>query len=350
MAGMNIDVSTLPDSPDALKEIISDLGGQISTLQDAHDKETDILLEQIRHLRAQLFGRKSDTAHPNLGAQPLPLFDLPEPDPERPEEHVAIAAHTRKRSGRKPLPAELPRVECVHDIDEDEKVCGCGCELHRIGEEVSEQLDIVPARVQVIRHIRPKYACKNCDGLEDDGPTVKIAPVAPTLIPKSIATSGLIAFILTGKFVDHTPFYRQEKQFSRLGVEISRTSMCSWAMQAAAACRPLLNLLQDTVLDSSYINIDETTVQVLQEPGRDPTQKSYMWLFRRGDPAQPVLLYQYHPTRSGDVVREFLGDFQGAVQTDGYSGYDFLDGRAGVLHIGCWAHARRNEKSAKMGS
>jgi len=268
---MNIDVSTLLDSPDALKEIISDLDGQISKLQDAHDKQTDILLEQIRHLRAQLFGRKSDKVYPDSSAQPLPLFDMPEPDPESQEERVEVPAHTRKRSGRKPLPEDLPRVERIHDIEEAEKVCGCGCELSRIGEEVSEQLDIIPARVQVIRHIRPKYACKRCDGVEDSGPTVKIAPVEPTLIPKSIATSGLVAFILTGKFVDHMPFYRQEKQFSRLGVAISRTSMCSWAMQAAVACQPLLNLLYDTVLESSYINIDETTVQVLQEPGRDPT-------------------------------------------------------------------------------
>ena len=349
LMGMNFDPSTLPDTPVDLKEIIvdltdqvSDLHGQITDLKDVHDKETDILLEQIRHLRAQLFGRKSDKGH-SASSQPLPLFDMPESDPETPEkETVEVPAHTRKKSGRKPLPEELPRVELVHDIDEADKICGCGCELSRIGEEVSEQLDIIPARMQVIRHIRPKYGCRNCEGVEDSGPAVKIAPVEPTLIPKSIATSGLVAFILTGKFVDHNPFYRQEKQFLRLGVEISRTSMCSWAMRAASACQPLLNLLQDTILESKYIAIDETTLQVLKEPGRDPTQKSYMWLFRRGDPGRAVQIYQYHPTRSGDVARTFLGDdYQGVVQTDGYSGYNFLDHRQGVLHIGCWAHSRR---------
>ncbi|MBT8359689.1 MAG: IS66 family transposase [Deltaproteobacteria bacterium] len=346
---MNIDVSTLPDSPDDLKALISDLhghvsllDGQITTLKEAHDKETDILLEQIRHLRAQLFGRKSDKVYGDSGAQPLPLFDMPEPDPEaQPEESVEVPAHTRKKSGRKPLPEDLPRIERIHDIAEADKVCGCGCELSRIGEDVSEQLDIIPARIQVIRHIRPKYACKSCQGVADGGPAVKIAPVEPTLIPKSLASPGLVAFILTGKFVDHLPFYRQEKQFSRLGVDISRTTMCNWAMQAASACRPLLNLLQDTIREGRYLNIDETTVQVLKEPGRSPTRKSYMWIFRRGDPDYTVLLYQYHPTRSGDVVRDFLDDFTGVVQTDGYSGYDFLDRRDGILHIGCWAHARR---------
>ncbi len=112
-------------------------------------------------------------------------------------------------------------------------------------------------------------------------------------------------------------------------------------MQAAVACQPLLNLLQDEVLEGQFINIDETTLQVLNEPGRSPTSKSYMWIFRRGDPKKPVLIYQYHPTRSGDVVREFLHDFQGFVQADGYKGYDFLDLIEGIRLIGCWAHARR---------
>jgi len=331
---MKMDVSTLPDDSLLLKGVIVDL-------QTRFDKETGILLEQIRHLRAQLFGRKSEKLRSEGGPEPLPLFDMPEPDVREEAEPVRVETHQRRKGGRKPLPEELPRVEIVHDLAAEEKVCGCGRELSRIGEEVSEQLDIIPAKIQVLRHIRPKYACKACEGVEDDGPAVKIAPVLPQIVPKSIASPGLLAFILTAKFIDHTPFYRQEKQFLRLGVEISRTSMCSWAMQAAAACTPLLNLLRDEVLDGSYVNIDETTLQVLQEPGRDPTAKSYMWVFRRGDPERKVLIYQYHPTRSGDVARAFLGEFQGIVQTDGYSGYDFLDHVRDIRHIGCWAHARR---------
>jgi len=331
---MQKNVSTLPDDPAALKEIIVDL-------HDRFDKETGILLEQIRHLRAQLFGRKSEKIRPEGGPQPLPLFDMPEPEVREEGEAIEVPAHQRRKSGRKPLPEELPRVEVIHDIDAADKVCGCGRELSRIGEEVSEQLDIIPAKIQVIRHIRPKYACRSCEGVEDDGPAVRIAPVPPQIIPKSIASSGLLAHILTAKFIDHTPFYRQEKQFARLGVEVSRTSMCSWAMQAAIACRPLLNLLQEEVLAGSYLNIDETTLQVLKEPGRDPTAKSYMWIFRRGDPGRPILIYRYHPTRSGDVARTFLEDFAGFVQTDGYSGYDFLDHAGHIRHIGCWAHVRR---------
>lgn len=267
---------------------------------------------------------------------------MPEPvGPDAKEESVPVEAHIRKKRGRKPLPENLPRVEKVHDIADTEKICGCGCRLSRIGEEISEQLDVVPARVQVIRHIRPKYACKNCEGLNDDGPSVKIAPVSPQILPKSIATSGLLACILTGKFIDHIPFYRQEKQFLRLGVEVSRTVMYKWAMKAAQACIPLQNLLIDIVLAGSYVNIDETTVQVLREPGRDPTAKSYMWIFRRGDPDKQTLIYQYHPSRGSKVPKTFLDGFEGFVQTDGYAGYDFLDSTEKIRHIGCWAHARR---------
>lgn len=332
---MTLNLATLPDDPVQLKQLLVERQAHFNT-------QTDILLEEIRHLRAQLFGRKSDKPLAGDGPQPLPLFDMPEPavEPEEVEE-IQVPAHSRTKKGRKPLPEHLPRIERIHDIDPADKICGCGCELSRIGEVVSEQLDIIPAKIQVIRHIRPKYACRNCQGVEDSGPTVKIAPVPPQLIPKSIATPGLIAHILTTKFVDHNPFYRQEKQFQRLGVTISRTSMCGWAMQTALACRPLLNLLQDTARDGTYHNIDETTVQVLVEPGRAPTSKSYMWLFRRGDPDKIVLIFQYHPTRSGDVAREFLHGVAGYVQTDGYSGYDFLDRETSIRHIGCWAHARR---------
>ncbi len=339
---MKFEAATLPDSPDSLKEIILDLQDRIEGLEESYQKETSILYEQLRLLRAKLFGRKSEKIPPDSTVELLPLFDMPEPEGEEAEpEEIPVKGHQRKKRGRKPLPADLPRVEKVHDIADSEKICGCGCPLTRIGEEVSEQLDIVPARMQVIRNIRPKYACKCCEGVLDNGPTVKIAPVPPQIIPKSIATAGLLAFIMTGKFIDHLPFYRQEKQFSRLGVEISRSSMSTWAMQATQACIPLLNLLHDELLAANAINIDETTVQVLKEPGRDPTSKSYMWVFRRGDPDNQVLLYQYHPTRAGDVAADFLGKYTGYVQTDGYSGYDFLDHKEGVIHIGCFAHARR---------
>lgn len=183
---MNIKTAKLPDNSTELKQMLVEF-------QDYHDKETDILREQIRHLRAQLFGRKSEKIVPEDSPQPLPLFDMPEPEGvEAVKEEIHVPSHTRKKRGRKKLPADLPRVERIHDIDD--KTCGCGCELSQIGEEVSEQLDIIPAQVRVIRHIRPKYAYKNCEGVQDDGPAVRIAPVHPQIIPKSIVSPGLLAY------------------------------------------------------------------------------------------------------------------------------------------------------------
>lgn len=248
------------------------------------------------------------------------------------------------------MPEHLPRQEVLHDISEEEKVCACGCKLSRIGEEVSEKLDIIPAKIQVIRHIRPKYSCKACEGLSDDGKTVKIAPPPAQIIPKGLVTAGLLSYILTAKFCDALPFYRQEKQFTRLGIEIPRQSMCNWAMKTADSCQDVLGLLHEEIRSGPLLNADETPVQVLNEPGRSATQKSYMWVFRGGPPNQPIVIFEYKPSRSAAVAKAFLSGYQGVVQTDGYKGYDFLDKKTGVLHVGCWAHARRKFMDAKKGS
>ncbi len=277
----------------------------------------------------------------------LSLFDQPEEDfpiADQPEEddEIDIPGHKRKKRGRKPIPENLPRIEVVHDIDDAEKQCECGCLKKCIGEEVSEQLDIIPAKIQVIRNIRLKYACKNCEGVESDGPTVAIAPVPEQIFPKSIGTPGLIAFVMVAKFVDALPFYRQEKQFLRIGVRISRATMCNWAQKIAESCEILLAVLKKEVLSGPLIRIDETPVQVHKEPGRKNTTKSYMWIFRGGPPERPGIIFEYHATREGDAAAAFLQGYSGVVQTDGYSGYDFLDNKAGISHMGCWAHARRN--------
>ena len=230
---------TLPDDPLELKEIIV-------KLKNHYEKEIDLLREQVRLLYARIFGKKSEKGGgENAGIQ-LPLFDMPEPEvDEAKEEEVVVPAHTRKKTGRKKLPEGLPRVEVVYDIPETDKICACGHELSLIGEDTSEKLDIIPAVIQVIKIIRPKYSCKYCEGLETEGAVVKIAPVPKQIIEKGIATAGLLAHILIGKFCDALPFYRQERQFTRLGVEIPRATMCNWAMKVAETCQPLLELLKN---------------------------------------------------------------------------------------------------------
>jgi transposase len=159
---------------------------------------------------------------------------------------------------------------------------------------VSEQLDYIPAKVRVIRNIRYKYACKNCEGVEDENPTVSIARMPDQMIPKSIATPGLLAHILTAKFADALPFYRQEKQFTRIGIELARSTMCNWAMKVADACDIIIGMMKKDILAGLLIGIDETPLQVLKGPRKS---KSYMWVFKGGPPDKNIILFEYHPTR-----------------------------------------------------
>ena len=330
---MTKDTLTHADNLDEVKKIALTLFEE----NRLYKSENRLLHEQIRMLQDRIFGRKADKVQRDDGQ--LSLFDIPEP-PSLPEdtEQIEISSHSRKKKGRRPLPGHLPRIEVIHDLPEEEKKCACGHEKTRMGEEVSEQLDYIPAKVQVIRHIRIKYACKNCEGTEDEGPSVSIARMPEQVIPKSMATPGLLAHILTAKFADALPFYRQEKQFSRIGIDLPRATMCNWAIKTAQACEIILDMMKKDILKSPVIHIDETPVQVLKEPGRI---KSYMWAFKGSVRGKPVVLFEYHPSRSGDVAATFLNGYQGIVQTDGYAGYGFLDGRKGILHVGCWAHARR---------
>jgi transposase len=333
------DTTTLPDELSELKRIVH-----------RYEQENDLLREQIRLLYARIYGKKSEKGNRDPESVQLPLFDMPEPEVEPEKETTEVPAHTREKAGRKKLPENLPRVEVVHDIPEEAKVCACGGEMSRIGEDVSEKLDIIPAVIRVIRHIRPKYACKHCEGIETEGPVVKIAAAPKQIIEKGIATAGLLGHILTAKFCDALPFYRQERQFSRLGVDLPRATMCNWSMKAAHACEPLLSMLKAQIRSGPLINVDETTVQVLAEPGRAPTTKSYIWIFCGGPPKHPAFVYHYAPSRSGDIAALFLKGYKGVVQTDGYAGYDFLDKLPNVFHAGCWAHARRKFMEAEKGS
>jgi len=212
---MTKDTLTQVDNLDEVKNIALNLFEE----NRIYKSENKILQEQIKCLQNKLFGRKTEKTVRDDGQ--LSLFDIPEPQLpilEQAEETI-VTSHVRKKRGRKPLPANLPRVEVIHELNEEERQCSCGHIKSQIGQEVSEQLDYIPAKVRVIKNIRYKYACKNCEGVEDDGPTVSIARMPEQIIPKSIATPGLLAHILTAKFADALPFYRQEKQFTRLGID-----------------------------------------------------------------------------------------------------------------------------------
>ncbi|MCL2481761.1 MAG: IS66 family transposase [Spirochaetaceae bacterium] len=292
------------------------------------------------------FGRSAEQILANEKQPPLfnTEVDFREEDKEsRQEDFSEIKSYTRKKAGRKPIDPRLHREEKIIDIPEDEKICACGANLTKIGEETSEKLHIIPPRIYVERTVRPKYACRCCEGTEDEGTgAVHIAPVEPTIIPKSIVSPSLLSTIIVQKFEDHLPYYRQEKQFERIWVKISRQDMSNWQQQAYKRLLPLFGLLNMSVKSGPVIQMDETTVQVMGEEGREDTQKSYMWLARGGPPGKTVVLYEYRQTRGAYNAKEFLSGYSGYLQTDGYEGYDAaVKGMPGIIHVGCFAHARR---------
>jgi transposase len=334
---MNLDPFNLPGDGTFPKD-------DIASIIIGYQEKIHYLEERIRLLQNELFGRKSEKRYPDDHRQ-LPIFDQPSTETNADEsgiqKTIVIAEHQRTKRGRKPLPDDLPRVDVIHDIAEEEKVCACGVRLTLIGQDTCEKLDYIPAKVRVLRHIRYKYACKSCEGVEDDGPTVKIAPAPVALIAKSNATEGLLAHIVVSKFADGLPLYRQEKIFARMGIELPRATMANWGMQAAQFCSPIVDLLIEDLKNGPLINMDETPLQVLKEAGRANTTKSYMWVFCGGAPDHPTVLYRYHPTRSGQTALGFLDDYQGFIQSDDYNGYDYLSKKPSIVHLSCWAHARR---------
>ena len=350
---MNINHERLPDDPEELKNIIAELSAQDERKQ-AHiewlEKESEVLHDELALLRQKLFGRSSERySEAELTQQSL--FNEELGATEGPETTVEVSPHVRRKPVRKSLPPDLPRIEVIHDIDEEEKICGCGAELVRIGEESSEKLDIIPQKLQVIRHIRPKYACKACEGSGDEEhPAVRIAPPPQEMIPKGIASAGLLAYIVTSKYVDAIPYYRQAKQFDRIGIDLPRSTMCEWVMETGRKCEPLVELMSDEIRSGPMIQMDETTVQVLGEEGRENTAKSYMWVVRGGDPNHPLVLYHYHRGRSSQIPLRYLQDYTGYLQTDGYKGYDDAGELPGITHVGCWAHVRRKFFDAQKAS
>jgi len=346
---MSASSSELPHDAAALRELAlrqqRELEASAEKLE-ARDEELRVLREYVRLLKHHRFGRTSERrAEGQFG-----LFDEAEAEAgaaeaeEAEESEVAVPAHTRRKRGRRPLPEWIPRAEVLHDLPEAQKRCPAdGRALERIGEESSEQLEFIPARLRVLRHVRPKYACPACrEGIHT-------APVPPQPIPKSVASPTLLAHLATSKYADGLPLYRQERMFTRLGIDLPRASLASWMVKAGALVQPLVNLLRDDLLASGFVQCDETRFQVLKEPGKRATSQSYLWVQRSAAPEGPIVLYDYDPTRSAEVPKRLFEGFEGYLQTDGYEGYGLVGRQTGVTHVGCWAHVRRKFDEALKG-
>ena len=315
----------LPDDPQLLKQMLAKMQSRVGLLE-----------EENALLRQRLFGRKSEqTVDPSTPQ--LALFNEAESIAESvvDEAEEEIVAPTRRRGKRKPLPAELPRIEVIHELPEHELTCVCGCRKHAIGEEVSEQLEIVPMQIRVIKHVRKVYGCRGCE----------VAPVTADkpaqLIEKSMASPSVLAMLLTTKYVDGLPLHRFEKVLGRHGIDISRQTLARWVIQCGEHLQPLLNLMRDSLLASRVIHCDETRVQVLKEPDREPSSQSWMWVQTGGPPDKPVILFDYSTSRAQGVPTRLLEGYRGYVMTDDYAGYNALGAQSGVERLGCWAHARR---------
>ncbi|HUZ16922.1 MAG TPA: IS66 family transposase, partial [Spirochaetia bacterium] len=207
----------------------------------------------------------------------------------------------------------------------------------------SEKLDVIPAQFVALRIVRPKYACTHCEGSADeDKPAVRIAAMPKAIIERGIATPGLLAFVITAKYVDGLPLARQEKQFARMGIELSRKRLSDWVLAVGEALTPVIAELLHELRSGPILLADETTVQVLGEPDRPNTSLSYMWAGYGGNPRHPSVYFHYSEHRLSAAAEELIGTYEGYLQTDAYEVYDRIaEGRPALIHVGCWAHARR---------
>ena len=261
------------------------------------------------------------------------------------EELTTRRVANRHKHGRNPLPNHLPRIDIEHDLDEAEKPCpACGQLRERIGQEVSEQLEYLPASFKVLRHIRHKYACRRC---EHDGynPQIAAAPKPAQPIDKGLPGPGLLAFVATSKLGDHLPLYRLEHIFSRQNIEIARSTMCAWMQAAGELARPLVARMTERIRQSRAIHTDDTPVPI-QSPGEGKCRKGRLWAYI-GDRGQSVHRLRLHARPDPGGPANWLRDFKGFLQADAYGGYDGIYSGGKVVEVACWAHARRKFFEAK---
>jgi transposase len=335
--GMN-DAANLQEENEFLKQQLSEKEKIISE-NNTHLRNKNDYILRLEELIKQFQRKQFSSSSEKIPADQLALFneaeDIVHEEQYDTEETISVKGHTRKQKPRIAIPEGLPREEIIHDLPESEKICpNDGAVLKKIGSDDHEQLDIIPARIKVIRHIRLKYACPCC---EQHIVTAK-KPKQP--IEKSIASPGLLAFVATQKYADALPLYRQSEMFKRINIELDRSNLANWMMKCGDLVQPLINLLQEQLLDRPFIHMDETSLQVLNEPGKTAQAKSYMWAMGNFD-TQPVVLFYYAMTRSQSVPLEYLNKDVNAIATDGYEGYQAACDQYNILRIGCWAHARR---------
>jgi transposase len=343
----------MPDAQEieALRKALAQAQGELRVLRT----ERDLLKERLNQFLRKLFDAKSEAAASVQqkdmffneaeaeGAKAQPAAEEPGQS-EAGDDQVDVPAHKRAKRGRKPLDPALPREVVRHELPEGERVCPHdGSALSEIGVEVSEQLDIIPQQVRVIRHERVKYACRCCDG------AIRLAARPPQVIPKGLLTEAAQAWVITAKYLDGLPLYRQAALLGRFGgTDWSRNTLAAGVVKVGLAVQPLINLLRDEMLAAPIVHGDETELQVLKEPGRKAQAKSYLWAQMTEASGEdgtgpPIRLFAYSPSRSTEAARTLYAGMRrgGVLMSDGYKPYEAIAQEHALVHLGCWAHARR---------
>ena len=316
-----------------LENTIKDLQSQVNNLT-----------EMVMLLRKEKFGPSSEKTPKQVDGQ-LSLFNEAEVEadasvPEPISKEVKGYVRNNPKTKREEIIKDLPVREILCETAKEEQYCGhCNSALRPIGKEVvREELEYIPAKLQIVRYVRMSYECPRCKHTER--PFIKKALTPTSLMNHSLASPSSVANVMYQKYVNSVPLYRQEKEWERMGLSLSRATMANWVIRCSQDyLMPVVEHLQKKLLERDIVHCDETPVQVLKEEGKKPQTKSYMWLYRTGDDGKPpVILYDYQPSRNGDHAVVFLKDFKGFVHSDGYSGYNKL---TSITRCGCWAHLRR---------
>lgn len=322
---------TLPDDPATLKAMVL-----------AERARADRLAQILKEMQRHRFGRRAETLpldQLELGLEEVQQAEADEAaqvekaDPDR-----RAATIAKRRANRGALPAHLPRIETIVDVEDKACPC-CSGALHLIGEDRAERLDIVPAQLRVLVVRRPKYACRACEDV------VVQAPAPARLIEGGIPTEATVAHVVVGKYADHLPLYRQAQIYARQGIRLDRSTLADWVGRAAFLLRPVHERLLETLKRSEKLFADETTAPVL-DPGRGRTKTGQLWAYARDDRPwggadPPAVVYVYAPDRKAERPMAHLQGFAGVLQVDGYGGYRVLAEKTGVRLAFCWAHVRR---------
>jgi len=307
------------------------------------------LTTMLSNLQKSMYGQSSEKSQYIFGEQ-ISIFNEAEVEyntnAEEPK-RIEVAGHTRKaKRTKEELAAHLPIVDVLCELEPQDRVCPhCAGELRPLSKEmVREELQYIPAQMQVNRYYAQSYVCKCCEK-ETGQATIVKAPVPQPVIKKSMASASTVAHVMYQKYVNALPLHRQEKDWANQGVMLSRATLANWIIKSTQSWLvPLWEKMKEELLKQEVIHADETTLQVLKEEGRKPSSESRMWVYVAGNSASnPIILYEYQPTRSGEHARRFLEGFTGYLQTDGYSGYEKVKN---VKRCGCWAHLRRKYQEA----